>query len=88
LNAGAVSVTIAGFAYSPEPLQVKPGETVSVSNNDDASHTVTSATGGQFESGNVAHDQKVTFTAPTQPGTYNYICKYHPRMHGTLVVQP
>lgn len=87
-TAGVVTVTIAGFAYSPEPLTVKPGEKVSVTNKDGVSHTLTSATAGQFESGNIDQGMTVSFTAPTKPGTYNYICKYHARMHGTLVVSP
>ncbi len=48
---------------------------------------------GRFEEegGNVdvevdGKEQK-TLTAPTEPGEYAFHCKYHPSMHGTLIVK-
>jgi plastocyanin len=78
------SMTIENFQYST--LTVKAGTKVSVVNKDSAAHTVTDK-GGSFDSGNIAGGgAKGSFTAPSKPGTYQLICKYHPNMHGTLTV--
>jgi plastocyanin len=84
--ASAAAITIKDFAYG-NPITVSPGVTVTVTNMDTAEHTVTADQGSAFdvevkESGGTA-----TFTAPSQPGTYAFHCKYHPNMHGTLTVQ-
>ena len=63
-----------------------PGATVRVTNNDSVTHTLT-ATGGQFNTGDIGADQTKTFTAPTKPGTYHYICNIHQYMMGTIVVR-
>ncbi len=66
---------------------VPPGATIEVRNDDRSSHTVTSDD-GEFEEviveGNGATG---TFTAPAEPGTYDYVCTFHPEMEGTLVVE-
>jgi plastocyanin len=76
-------MTIADFAFSP--LTVAPGATVTVTNNDAMPHTVT-AVGGEFASGLIDPGASVAFVAPTQPGTYSFVCDLHPTMQGTLVV--
>ena len=48
-------------------------------------HTVT-AVGGEFASGLIDPGASVAFVAPTQPGTYTFVCDLHPTMQGTLVV--
>ena len=65
---------------------VAPGATVNVTNKDSATHTLT-ATGGQFDTGNITQNQTKTFTAPSKPGTYHYICNIHQYMMGTIVVK-
>jgi|SRR5580698_4827594 plastocyanin len=79
-------VTIQNFMFSPMDLSVAPGATVSVTNKDSATHTLT-ATGGQFNTGNITQNQTKTFTAPTKPGKYNYICNIHQYMMGTITVR-
>jgi plastocyanin len=81
---GGADITIKGFRYTP--LQVAPGTTITVTNQDDAEHTVTSDTKGQFDSGDADKGEPVTFKAPTSPGTYQYHCKYHASMHGSISV--
>ncbi|HWM20760.1 MAG TPA: cupredoxin domain-containing protein [Ilumatobacteraceae bacterium] len=76
-------MTIADFGFSP--LTVAPGATVTVTNNDAMQHTVT-AVGGEFASGLIDPGASVAFVAPTQPGTYTFVCDLHPTMQGTLVV--
>lgn len=85
--AAAVTVTIKDFAFNPVGVTVAPGATVTVINQDNTAHTVTSVTDGLFDTGDIAGGQTTTFTAPTTPGEYRYICSIHPNMHGTLTVQ-
>ena len=80
------SITISNFMFSPMHATVAPGSTVSVTNKDSVTHTLT-ATGGQFNTGDIGPGQTKTFTAPSKAGTYNYICNIHQYMMGTIVVR-
>jgi plastocyanin len=80
------SITISNFMFSPMHAAVAPGSTVSVTNKDSVTHTLT-ATGGQFNTGDIGAGQTKTFTAPTKAGTYSYICNIHQYMMGTIVVR-
>jgi plastocyanin len=84
-SGGADAITIQNFAFSPADLTVAPGATVTVTNKDQVTHTLT-ATKGVFNTGDIAAGQSKTFTAPNSPGTYPYICSIHQYMSGTLVV--
>jgi plastocyanin len=79
-------ITISNFMFSPMSLTVSPGATVSVTNKDSVTHTLT-ATGGQFDTGDITQNQTKTFRAPTKPGTYHYICAIHQYMMGTVTVK-
>jgi plastocyanin len=83
------TITIKNFAFSPSTLTVAAGATITVHNNDSATHTVTAADphSGLFTTGDVAPGGTVTFTAPATPGTYPYICMIHQFMHGALNVR-
>jgi plastocyanin len=85
-SSGGSSITISNFMFAPMSLSVSPGATVTVTNKDSATHTLT-ATGGQFNTGNITHDQTKTFKAPSKPGTYHYICSIHQFMMGTVIVK-
>lgn len=80
------SITISNFMFSPMAASVSPGATVRVTNRDSVAHTL-SATGGQFDTGDVNPGQSKTFSAPRTPGTYDYICNIHQYMKGTIVVR-
>jgi plastocyanin len=80
------SVTISNFMYSPMTASVAPGSTVRVTNKDPVTHTLT-ATGGQFNTGDIGPGQTKTFTAPTKAGTYGYICNIHQYMMGKIIVR-
>jgi plastocyanin len=80
------SITISNFMFSPMHAAVAPGSTVSVTNKDSVTHTLT-ATGGQFNTGDIGAGQTKTFTAPAKAGTYSYICNIHQYMMGTIVVR-
>jgi plastocyanin len=85
-TSGAPSITISNFMFQPMSLTVAPGATVSVTNKDSATHTLT-ATGGQFDTGNIEQNQTKTFKAPMKPGTYHYICSIHQFMMGSVIVK-
>jgi plastocyanin len=80
------AITISNFMFSPMSVSVAPGSTVSITNKDSVAHTLT-ATGGQFDTGDINGGQTKTFTAPSKAGTYHYICNIHQYMMGTIVVR-
>jgi plastocyanin len=84
-SAKANSIIIHHFAFSPNSLTVAPGATVTVTNKDQVTHTLTTTRGG-FNTGDIPGGTSKTFTAPNTPGTYPYICSIHQYMSGTLVV--
>jgi plastocyanin len=85
---GGDTITIQSFAFHPLSLTVAPGATVTVHNTDGATHTVTASgpSKGAFDTGDISPNQTITFTAPTRPGAYPYICNIHQFMMGTLIV--
>lgn len=83
--ATSAMITIKNFAYRVSG-PVSAGEKVTVTNNDDVSHTVTADSGSLF-SVNVTPGHMASFTAPGKAGTYKFHCNYHANMHGKLVVK-
>ena len=80
-------ILISNFAYTGS-LTVKPGQTVSVTNEDATQHTLTDVTPGGFSTGTIeASGATREFTAPAQPGSFPFVCRFHPTMKGTLIVQ-
>ncbi len=71
-------------AYVPAKLTIKVGDTVVWYNEDSAHHTISSVDGA-FDSGDVSIGAFYRYTF-TQPGTYEYVCDYHPFMRGIIVV--
>lgn len=81
-------ITIQNFAFSPATLTVAPGTTVTVTNKDSVTHTVTATDSAKsFDTGDIPGGSTVTFKAPATAGTYAYICTIHTYMHGTLIVR-
>jgi len=81
---GANEVFIQGMAFSPAALTVMAGTTVTWTNKDGMTHTVTSDT-SLFDSGNVASNATYSYTF-ANAGTYAYHCTIHPSMKGTITV--
>jgi plastocyanin len=71
-------------SFSPNPVEVKVGETVTWINDDSGRHTVTSKD-GVFDSGMMGKGQSFSFTFD-KAGEYPYFCSPHPGMVGTVVV--
>ena len=65
---------------------VTPGEKVTVTNKDSVAHTVT-ANDKKFDTGDISPGKTATFTAPSTPGRYPYICTIHQYMTGMLTVK-
>jgi plastocyanin len=84
-SASAATITIASMNYG-EPVTVPPGAQIAIKNNDSVEHSVTSDTAGKFTV-DVDGNEQGTLTAPSEPGEYAFHCKYHPSMHGTLIVK-
>jgi plastocyanin len=82
----ASQVMIDNFVYSPVPLTIKVGTTVTWINHDDIPHTVDS-TQGKFKSAALDTDDKFEFKF-TEAGEYPFYCRIHPKMTGKIVVQP
>lgn len=79
-----IVITIRNFEYEM-PETVPAGAEITVINEDTAPHTVTTTETEDFDA-IVQGGETTTFTAPTEPGEYPFVCTYHPNMTGTLVV--
>ena len=88
---GGQACVTANNCFDPSNVQVAPGDTVTWTNSDTASHTVTSGnpndntTGTVFDSGLVKAGSTFAFKF-ANAGTYNYFCQVHPWMTGIVTV--
>ena len=93
--ANATSAIIVGIkgskSYSPNPIKISVGQTVTWFNGDIASHTVTSGMstdadeGSMFDSNAILTGQHYSLVFDV-PGTFKYYCVYHPSMVGKIIV--
>ena len=79
-------VTIRDFAFDPPDLSVSVGTTVTWTNEDNTTHTVTGTdSGSPIASRDL--DQGGTYSVTfDQVGTFHYLCSIHTRMTGTVTV--
>ncbi len=90
------ATTLKDKAYSPNPIEVKLGNTVVWTNDDSNMHTVTSGTpnspdaGASFDSGitSLLTTSKTYSHKFTTVGEFNYFCRLHPTMVGEVKVVP
>ncbi len=71
-------------SYSPNPVEVEVGETVTWVNDDSTVHTATSKD-GIFNSDVLFEGQSFSYTFDKE-GEYQYFCDIHPNMVGRVVV--
>ncbi len=83
-GANGANVSIQNMKYSPATITIKPGQSVTWTNNDDRDHTVV-ADDGSFQSDNISAGGTYRHKF-TKAGRYKYGCRYHPRMKGEVVV--
>ncbi|MGH2962130.1 MAG: cupredoxin domain-containing protein, partial [Solirubrobacterales bacterium] len=79
------AVEIVDFEFEPPTVTVEAGTEVRWSNSDSAAHTA-SGEDGSFDTGALKEgdEGKATFD---KPGTYAYVCEFHPFMKGTVEVE-
>lgn len=97
-SAADQEVTIFNFEYDPPSVTIDPDDQVTWTNLDAFPHTVTRCPGSPCQPGDGSGPsfdktltavgqqgatQQVTFK---YSGTYNYYCKFHPQMRGTVTV--
>lgn len=85
-SAASLSADIVDFLYEPDPLHADVGDSVTWTNRDAATHTVTCDVAFcAFESPFLGRG--ATFTATLDhAGTYEYFCQLHPSMVGRIFV--
>lgn len=84
--ADTVAVDISGFAFQPGTVTIQVGDTVTWTNNDGTPHTATSTDNPALFDGQMAPGGSFSFTF-SDAGTFDYVCKIHPAMQGTVVVE-
>ena len=77
-------VSIKNLQFKPASIKIKAGQTVTWTNNDDRDHSVNFKE-AKFQSDNLKPGQTYEHTF-AKPGKYPYVCGYHPRMKGEVVV--
>lgn len=89
--AAAGEVTVQGFAFKPESLEVAVGSKVTWSNKDGSAHTTTSGKPGAKDNvwdGPLAPSGGTFFFTFAKAGTYTYFCMIHgSSMTGTITVK-
>jgi plastocyanin len=89
---GGAKVSLKNIQFSPKDITVKPGQTITFTNDESIPHDVhkQSGPGGDFASGpDGGMQQGDTFELKLdKPGTYQYVCHVHaPGMAGTITVK-
>jgi plastocyanin len=94
--AAAASVVIKNFEFTPLTVVIAAGETIRWTNMDVANHQITTGVvdgpSGPRPDGRVISPlffRGDEFSATLRiPGRYQYYCRIHPFMRGTVVVMP
>ena len=81
----SAAVHIGNFTFRDPVVTVKPGTTVTWTNDDDIPHTVVSKD-GVFKSKVLDTGNQFSFTF-AKAGQFGYFCSLHPHMTGTVVVK-
>jgi plastocyanin len=81
----STSITIENFRYSPNPIQVRSGARVTVTNKDGTVHTLT-ARDGSFDTGELGGGAHATVTI-AHAGKHEYFCEIHNYMTGTIEIR-
>ena len=78
------TVEIVNFAFSPETLEIRAGDTVTFVNKDEVGHTAT-ADDGSFDTGMLEQNAEMTVTF-AEAGEFSYYCIPHPNMQAKIIV--
>jgi plastocyanin len=82
---GTVSAGMANVAFDPSSITAKVGDVISWTNKDTVQHTATVKGNETCTTPNLATEASggITFS---QAGSYDFFCKIHPQMTGTIEV--
>jgi plastocyanin len=83
-TAAEAEIIVDNFTFSPVPLAVKAGTTVTWVNHDDIPHSIVCPV-LKMKSHPMDTDETFAYRFE-QEGTFDYICGLHPHMHGQVVV--
>jgi plastocyanin len=82
---GGGAIAIMNFMFTPNPLQAKVGDAITVTNKDGTNHTAT-ADDRSFDTQPFSSGSKTIHL--TKAGTVNFHCDIHNFMHGVIQVSP
>ena len=82
-DGGGSDLTIVDFGFSPTELSVTEGQTISITNTGDVSHTFTTDDDAIDQTISPGETVDVTLTGVTSGGFH---CRFHSQMTGTLTV--
>ena len=80
---GGADLTIVDFGFSPTELSVTEGQTITITNTGDVSHTFTTDDDAIDQTISAGETVEVTLTGATSGGFH---CRFHTQMTGTLTV--
>ena len=87
-NSGSTfTIHIQGFAFQPSCFKASASQSISIVNGDDAVHSFTIQ--GTSVDVDVPANQTLdggSISGAVKPGTYTFVCRYHPDMKGTVIV--
>jgi plastocyanin len=85
---GAAPVDIVNFEFKPQKVVVKPGTTVTWTNQDATIHDIKDTSPLATPQGKEMSKGDTFAITYAQPGSYSYICGIHQYMTGTVEVVP
>lgn len=78
-------VEIRAFRYQPQTVEARAGDTIEWINRDVVPHTATDR-GSGWDTGSMAAGAQ-GIVVVERPGSYDYMCAFHPNMAARLVVR-
>ena len=84
-SAQIVNCPPASGCFTPNPIQIKVGDTVTWMNNGSITHTSTSDTGA-WDTGPIASGATSSAVSFNTAGTFAYHCSIHPSMTARVIV--
>lgn len=82
---GGHRVVIKAASFDPQQVRAHVGDVIEWDNQDIVAHTATSADKAWDVTMMPGRSGRIVAQAP---GTFDYICRYHPNMKGEIVVEP
>jgi plastocyanin len=84
-EAGTVTGTMANLAFNPASITASVGDTITWTNNDSAQHTATVTSDPTCTTETLSNGASGGIVFNTA-GSYEFFCKIHPTMKGTIEV--